>query len=323
MSDLKLTNEQKKTIGKYAKKAKQKYDGQSPEQKKKTIKKAIPVVIIFIIGFIVWHFFGFSGVETDIEKLSVHYIDVGQGDSIYITSGGEGMLIDCGESGETDRVISYLENMGVSKIDYVVGTHPHSDHMGGMSKIVEYFDIGEMIIPNIDDSDTPTTKYFEKFLTACAEKGLSITTAKLGRKIELGDAELEIIAPNSDDYSNVNNYSVGFIMHHGENSFIFTGDAEKLAEDEMLEKGLLEDIDVYKAGHHGSDTSSSEDFLNVIKPDYAVISCGEGNSYGHPNDITIENLSKFTDNIYRTDLCGTIVFESDGRELTVKTERNG
>ena len=107
------------------------------------------------------------------------------------------MLIDCGESGDADSVISYLDNMGVTKIDYVVGTHPHSDHMGGMSKIVEHFDIGEMIIPHIDDSDTPTTKYFEKFLNACAGKGLSLTEAELGRKIEVGDAEFEIIAPKS------------------------------------------------------------------------------------------------------------------------------
>ncbi|MDE5619647.1 MAG: MBL fold metallo-hydrolase [Ruminococcus sp.] len=321
MAEFRLTEEQKKSLGKYAKKAKQKYDSQNPKQKKKTLKTVIPAVIILIVGFVAWYLSGGLGTETDVEKLSVHYIDVGQGDSIYIASGGEGMLIDCGESGDADSVISYLDNMGVTKIDYVVGTHPHSDHMGGMSKIVEHFDIGEMIIPHIDESDTPTTKYFEKFLNTCAEKGLSLTEAELGREIEVGDAEFEIIAPNSQDYSNVNNYSVSFIMHHGDNSFIFTGDAEKLAENEMIESGRLEDIDVYKAGHHGSDTSSSEDFLNIIKPDYAVISCGEGNSYGHPNDITIANLSKFTDKIYRTDLCGTVVFESDGKELTVKTER--
>ena len=277
--------------------------------------------MLLAVGFLVWNVFS-GGFTPSVDELSVHYIDVGQGDSIYITSGDDGMLIDCGESGDTDRVISYLDNMGVSKINYVVGTHPHSDHMGGMSKIVEHFEIGEMIIPHIDDSDTPTTKYFERFLNACAEKNLSLTEAELGRKITLGDAELKIIAPNSLDYSNINNYSIGLIMHHGENSFIFTGDAEKLAEEEMIEKNLLEDIDVYKVGHHGSDTSSSMDFLNVIKPDYAVISCGEGNSYGHPNDITIENLSKFTDKIYRTDLMGTIVFTSDGKSLDVKTERN-
>lgn len=272
-----------------------------------------------IVGFVVWNVFG--GGMSSVGELSVHYIDVGQGDSIYITSGGKGMLIDCGESGETDRVISYLENMGVSGIDYVVGTHPHSDHMGGMSKIIEHFEIGEVIIPHIDDSDTPTTKYFEKFLTACAKKKLSLTEAEVGREIKLGSAELKIIAPVSEDYSNANNYSVSFMMHHGDNSFIFTGDAEKLAEKEMIENNALEDIDVYKVGHHGSDSSSSEEFLDIIKPDYAVISCGNGNSYGHPNDITVENLSKFTDKIFRTDLCGTVVFESDGRSLNVKTER--
>lgn len=247
---------------------------------------------------------------------------MGQGDSIYISSAGENILIDCGESGDTEKVISYLDNMGVSEIDYVVGTHPHSDHMGGMSKIVEHFDIGEMIIPHIDDSDTPTTKYFEKFLMACSEKSLSLTEAEVGRIINIGDAELKIIAPNSLDYSNVNNYSVSFIMHHGDNSFIFTGDAEKLAEEEMLEHNNLEDIDVYKVAHHGSDTSSSMEFLNVIKPDYAVISCGVGNSYGHPTDNTIENLNAFTDKIYRTDIMGTIVFASDGMNLEVETERN-
>lgn len=259
---------------------------------------------------------------TSVDELSVHYIDVGQGDSIYISSNGESILIDCGESSDTEKVISYLDNMGVSEIDYVVGTHPHSDHMGGMNKIVEHFDIGEMIIPHIDESDTPTTKYFEKFLNACSEKNLSLTEAEVGRIINIGYAELKIIAPNSLDYSNINNYSVSFIMYHGDNSFIFTGDAEKLAEEEMLEHNSLEDIDVYKVAHHGSDTSSSVEFLNVIKPDYAVISCGVGNSYGHPTDATIENLTKFTDKIYRTDTMGTIVFTSDGKNLEVETERN-
>ncbi len=273
-----------------------------------------------LVGFLVWNFTT-GGLAGNLDELTVSYIDVGQGDSIYIKSGDTDMLIDCGEAGDCEKVISYLDGMGITDIDYVVGTHPHSDHMGGMSKIVEHFSIGEMIIPHIDDSDTPTTKYFEKFLTACSEKNLSLTEAVTGRKINLGDAELEIIAPCSEDYSNVNNYSVTFVMNHGDNSFIFSGDAEKLAENEMIQSGKLQDIDVYKVGHHGSDTSSSEDFLNVIKPDYAVISCGAGNSYGHPCDITIENLSKFTDKIYRTDIMGTVVFTSDGKSLDVKTER--
>ena len=161
-------------------------------------------------------------------------------------------------------------------------------------------------LPHLDDSDIPTTKYFERFLNAAENKGLEITEAELGRIFDIGEAECEIIAPCSDDYNNTNNYSVGVIIRHGENGFIFTGDAEKSAEKEMIDSGKLVDIDVYKAGHHGSDTSSSEEFLKIIKPDIAVISCGEGNSYGHPCDITLENLSKYTDKVYRTDLSGTI-----------------
>ena len=255
------------------------------------------------------------------DTFSVYYIDVGQGDGIFLTGGGKTMLIDCGESGEAEKVISYLDNMSITRLDYVVGTHPHSDHMGGMSKIIDHFDIGEVIVPHIDDSDTPTTKYYEKFLLSCSNKGLSLTEAQLGRKIELGDTVLEIIAPNSEDYGNVNNYSVSFIATHGENDFIFTGDAEELAEKEMIESGRLKDIEVYKVGHHGSDTSSSPEFLEVIKPDYAVISCGEGNSYGHPCDITLEKLHQYTDKIYRTDLNGTVTVISDGEKIEVSTEK--
>lgn len=253
--------------------------------------------------------------------MQVHYIDVGQGDCILIKSGDDTMLIDCGEIGKGDTVKAYLDSQNITQLDYVIGTHPHSDHMGCMDKIVEYYDIGEIILPYLDESDVPTTKYFERFLTGVENKGYSITDAELDRIINIGDAECRFIAPNSDDYSNANNYSVGIIMNHGENSFIFTGDAEEKAEKEMIDSGRLTDIDVYKAGHHGSDTSSSEEFLEVINPDIAVISCGEGNSYGHPCDITLEKLSKYTDKVYRTDISGTVVITSDGKELSVTEEK--
>lgn len=256
--------------------------------------------------------------ETAETELQVHYIDVGQGDCILIKSGDDTLLIDCGEVGKGNTVKAYLDSEGITQLDYVIGTHPHSDHMGCMDKIVEYYDIGELILPHLDDSDVPTTKYFERFLNAAENKSLEITEAELGRIFDIGEAKCEIIAPCSDDYNNTNNYSVGIIMRHGENSFIFTGDAEKSAEKEMIDSGKLADIDVYKAGHHGSDTSSSEEFLEIIKPDIAVISCGEGNSYGHPCDITLENLSKYTDKVYRTDLSGTIVITSDGSKLSVE-----
>lgn len=301
------------------------------EEKKQSSEKTHKKGIIWVIGFIVavvagviWGFTEHNEENLEItgEKLQVHYIDVGQGDSIFIQSGEDTMLIDCGEIGKDDEVKAYLDKLGITQIDYVIGTHPHSDHMGCMDKIVEYYDIGEIILPHLDKSDVPTTKYFERFLTAVENKGMTITEAEADRVIRINTAECRFIAPCSDDYSNANNYSVGIIMTYGENSFIFTGDAEKLAEKEMIESGKLQDIDVYKVGHHGSDTSSSEEFLEVIKPDIAVISCGEGNSYGHPCDITLEKLSKYTDKIYRTDLSGSVVITSDGKELTVTEEKD-
>jgi metallo beta-lactamase family protein len=231
------------------------------------------------------------------------------------------MLIDCGEASEADKVISYLQSMDVGKLDYVIATHPHSDHMGGMYRIIDEFDTGKVIIPEFDESDAPTTRYFEKFLDSCDKKGVKLSYAEKGSVLNIGSSEAEIIAPCSSDYSNVNNYSVGIFLMHGKTSFIFTGDAEKLAEEEMIQSGSLRHADVYKAGHHGSDTSSSKDFMDIISPDYAVISCGAGNSYGHPCESTLETLSEFTDKIYRTDLCGTIVFVSDGENISVRTER--
>lgn len=255
------------------------------------------------------------------ENLTVNFIDVGQGDCVFISSDGTNMLIDCGEASESAVVINYLNKLGVRKIDYVIGTHPHSDHMGGMADIISSFSIGEVIMPHLADDDIPTTRYFENFLDACSEKGLYITEAQRGRVITLGEAKAEFIAPVSNNYSGANNYSIGILLTHGNNDFLFTGDAEKLAEEEMLETGRLEHVRVYKAGHHGSDTSSSEDFIRAISPDYAVIMCGAGNSYGHPHDEVVKRLAEYTRNIYRTDLCGTVTFESDGINLQIRTER--
>lgn len=256
------------------------------------------------------------------DKLSVCYIDVGQGDSAFLSSGGKTMLIDCGESDETENVIDFLNEKGVKSLDYVIASHPHSDHMGGMYKIIDEFDIGEVIIPHLHDSDIPTTRYFEKFLDSCDAKNLSLTEAEPGNIFALGEAEVEIIAPCSDKYDNINNYSVGLFITHGENTFIFTGDAESKAEKEMLESGKLRHADVYKAGHHGSSSSSSAKFMKEISPDHVVISCGAGNSYGHPNQKALDEMGKYTKNIYRTDLEGTIIFTSDGEKLTVSTEKD-
>jgi len=231
------------------------------------------------------------------------------------------MLIDCGEADESARAVAYLQDMGIRQLDYVVGTHPHSDHMGGMDRIIEEFGIGEFIIPHLDDEDIPTSSYFLRFLDAAERHGVKLTEAVTGSEFTVGDAHCEIVAPNSKKYEDINNYSVGIVLRHGSESFIFTGDAEGVAEQEMLGGGRLGKMNVYKVGHHGSSSSSTAAFLNVIRPDTAVISCGAGNAYGHPTDSVIRRLSAYTDNIYRTDLCGSIVITSDGSSLNVTAER--
>ncbi len=232
------------------------------------------------------------------------------------------MLIDCGEAEYADKVADYLRSQGVKRLDYVAATHPHSDHMGGMYKILEEFPADSVIMPHIDDEDIPTTRFFSRFLDVCAEKDILIKEAQVGEILSIGSASAEIVAPLSEKYSDMNDYSLGIFIRHGKKSFLLTGDAEIPSESEMAESGRLSHADVFKAGHHGSNSSSSYKLLNVITPDHVVISCGKDNSYGHPDEAAVERLSQFTDNIYRTDICGNIIFVSDGENLTVRTERN-
>lgn len=296
-------------------------------KKRRKIKRILCILLAAaVILFTVWHFLIKPRLnrEPDLladDLLSVHFIDVGQGDSVFIEADGITMLIDSGEESASDQVISYLRELGVEKLNYVVATHPHADHMGGMYRVIDSFDIGEVIIPDIPDEDFPTAFFFDRFLDSCDSKDVDITEAEPGRFIFIGDARAEIVAPLSSKYDDLNDYSVSLFIRHGKKSFLLTGDAEQVSEKEMAESSKLRHTDVYKAGHHGSSSSSSKALLDVIEPDYAVISCGAGNSYGHPHDSVIKRLSAYTDKIYRTDLCGTIVFESDGNELTVSTER--
>lgn len=308
-----------------AEKSKKNKSESKTEKKTPSIKticySAVAVIIILIFSIFVDH--SDNTDNNSLGNIQVHYIDVGQGDCILIEAEGENMLIDCGESSKSDEVLAYLQSQNISHLDYLVGTHPHSDHMGGMSTVVDNLEIDNFYMPYLPDDDIPTTKYFEKLLLSLENKNMEIKNPEAGDKIRLGSAELTVISPNQKEYSNTNNYSIGFILTHGDNSFIFTGDAEASAEEEMINNGLLRDIDVYKAGHHGSSTSSSEAFLDVIKPEYAVIMCGEGNSYGHPNDDAVERIKKYVteENILRTDFKGSIVAKSDGKTIDFTSER--
>ena len=252
----------------------------------------------------------------------MHFIDVGQGDCTFIAANGVTMLVDCGEYTVSSDVISYLKSLGIGKLDYLIGTHPHSDHMGGMARIIDTFDIGEVIIPSIPGEQLPTAVFFDKFLESCEVKNLNIRTAHSGDILEIGKANAEIVSPDDAVFEDLNNYSVSLLIKHGDNSFLLTGDSEAEAEYAMLTSDRLQKVTLYKAGHHGSSNSSTVQFLDMIRPQTAVISCGADNPYGHPSEITLQRLHEYTDKIYRTDICGNIVFESDGNKLSVRTERN-
>ncbi len=248
------------------------------------------------------------------EDISVHFIDVGQGDCSFIVSGDKTVLIDCGEKEYASKVSNYIKAYGFTRLDYVIMTHPHSDHAGGMSEIIEDFDIGQVIMPDIPDDKTPTTKFYEQFLTALDEKGCAVKLAER-EIIELGEAELEIFPPDPDeDFDDYNNYSVVSRLTYGKTSFLFTGDMEKKNEKYLLSLGVNLSSDVLKVAHHGSSTSSTEDFLNEVNPEICVIMCGD-NGYNHPHEDTVKRLENYTDKIYRTDYVGTVVITSNGETL--------
>lgn len=254
------------------------------------------------------------------QETTVHFIDVGQGDSILIESAGHAMLVDAGENNQAEAVEAYLRRMNVKKLDYVIGTHPHSDHIGGLDVVIRDFEVEKVIMPPVEH----TTKTFEDVLDAVADKGLKITKPVAGDTYELGAASFEIIAPNRGDYGDdLNNWSVGIRLTQGERSFVMAGDAEAGAEADICANGLELSADVLKLGHHGSSTSTSEEFLKAVNPSSAVISCGKDNDYGHPHRETMDLMEKYGITVYRTDQMGTVTVTTDGKKLTWKTERQG
>ena len=251
------------------------------------------------------------------DTLRVNYIDVGQGDSIFIQlPNKETMLIDAGEAYEVDNVINYLNNLGITKIDYAVGTHPHTDHIGGLEEVINTFDIGSIYMPRASS----TSKTYEDLLTTISNKGLKVKTAKSGVVVLDDDnLKLEFIAPNSDSYSELNNYSAVLKLTYLDNTFLFMGDAETLSEDEIT---YDVDADVIKVGHHGSDSSSGIEFVKKVSPEYAIIMVGEGNSYNHPYQSIIDRYESVGAKVLRTDLDGNIVCDSDGVDVTCKGDKD-
>ena len=244
--------------------------------------------------------------------LKVSYIDVGQADSILVQQGSSSMLIDAGNNSDSQTVKDYIASQGVTKLDYVIGTHPHEDHIGGLDVAINSFQVGTVYMPKI----TNTTKTFTDVVKAIKNKGLQAVSPKPGETFKLGEASCTVLAPNSSKYEDLNNYSIVIKVTFGNNSFMFDGDAEDVSEKEMLSKGFDVKADVLKVGHHGSNSSTTEEFLSAVNPKYAVISVGKGNTYGHPHASTMNRLKAHNIPVYRTDECGTIVAISDGNNIT-------
>lgn len=249
--------------------------------------------------------------EPDESELSVHFIDVGQGDSTLIVSNDEAMLIDAGDNNQGTKVQNYLQKQGVDNLKYVIGTHPDADHIGGLDVILYKFNCETVMIPNEEkDSDT-----YRDVIDTMETKGYKNTQPVVGDTYLLGDAEFTVLSP-CRSYSASNNNSVAILFTHGKNRFLFSGDAEEEAEKDMLQSEQSLGADVYKVGHHGSRTSSSLAYLQAISPAYAVISCGEGNTYGHPHAEVLNNLRAMKTQVFRTDEQGTVIVNSDGEKLT-------
>lgn len=256
-----------------------------------------------------------SDKRTEQSQMEVHFLDVGQADCILVKAGESAMLIDAGKNEDGGVIASYLDAQGITKLDYVIGTHPHEDHIGGLDVVIQTYDVAHVILPE----KIHTSVTFEDVLTAIENKNLQITQAKAGDTYPLGGASFTVLAPNGEYKEDLNNWSVGIRLVFGSNSFVMTGDAERAAEEDMCANGLELSADVLKAGHHGSETSSSDAFLDAVAPSYAVISCGKDNQYGHPDQSLLNRLNKRNIQIFRTDEQGTVIAISDGSEITWST----
>lgn len=253
---------------------------------------------------------------TGDELVKVTFIDVGQGDSSFIElPNGECILIDAAEREDCYRVLSFIKNSGYKRIDHLIVTHPHSDHMGGMVKVIEEFEIGSIYMTNAVNN----TSSFEELLDAIERKSIPLKQSKKGIKITSGENfEAMFLSPVSEEYDNLNDYSSVVKLTYKSKSFLFMGDAEKLAEKELGDEVAC---DVVKIGHHGSNTSSCSEFVKKTGADYGVISVGETNKYGHPHSEIVDRWLVNGTVILRTDEKGNITFITDGNGLTIKTAK--
>ena len=279
-------------------------------------KNIIILSIVFIIAIVV----NLLSVHLSTEKIDgfqIHFIDVGQGDATAIfLPDGKTMLIDAGDSDSGYTVKKHFKRYGIDKIDFLLATHPHEDHIGGMTYVINNFDIGQIYMPKV----TYDSSVYTELLDAIDNKNYKINEAKFGVNIaEENDYTIEVLSPKRSDYDEINHYSMIIKLRYKDTSYLFTGDAEVINE-----KELSGDIssDLLKVGHHGSDTSSSNSFLKRVAPKIAVIHVGQNNRYNHPHDSVMKRFKKLNINVLRTDVNGTIIVKSDGTDITYKGEND-
>lgn len=296
---------------------------------KKFRKTIFPVIVLILLAVAVYFFpelkpillpepqTAFPEVPEPAGELTVHYIDVGQADCTLLECGGQTMLIDGGNVDDSSLVAAYLKEQGIEHLDYMVCTHPHEDHVGGLSGPLNTCTVGQVFAPVTEYDSVP----FEYFLKYTAGQGLEVTVPEADSSFLLGEARVIVLGPRKT-YEEPNDTSIVLRVDHGENSFLFTGDMETAAEEDLLAAGCDLDVDVLKVGHHGSSTSSSYLFLREVMPEYGVISCGAENTYGHPHEEVSSRLYDAGVTVYRTDEQGTVVATSDGTEIRFATEKN-
>ena len=271
-----------------------------------------------IFGMLNYEVFG-DNIDGE-AKLKMHVIDIGQGDSLLIQCGESNVLIDCGENGMGDAVLDYLHRAGVSHLDWIIGTHPHSDHIGGMDTVIksDELSIDHVMMPQLPKTMTPTTVTYTDVLKAIKKKNLKITRPVPGTEYNLDGVTMLVLSPEKKaKYEELNDYSIVLKLTYKDVSVLTGGDASKLIERQLITLDYDLSADIYKVSHHGGKDGNSQEYLSEINPRYAAISVGENNKYGHPKNEVLKRLDKLGCEIFRTDLDGDIVFETDGRNISV------